>query len=299
MNIYKLPYGLLIVLLFLVSACNRPISNFTINAEDLEAPSRVSFVNESENAETYFWEFGDGNTSTEKDPMHRYISSGNYEIQLTSTMGKKKTTTQKQLLIKAPEKCMIEIETNHGTMIAVLYDETPLHRDNFSKLAEEGFFNDLLFHRVISGFMIQGGDPQSKGAPAGAMLGSGGPGYTIPAEFNEKFIHKKGALAAARQGDNVNPKKESSGSQFYIVHGTGPMEDDAINQWEARMGTAFSDENRKAYKEMGGTPFLDQNYTVFGEIVEGLDVIDKIAAVQTARGDRPQEDVKMTIRLIK
>ncbi len=194
---------------------------------------------------------------------------------------------------------MVSIETSFGTMKVKLFDETPKHRDNFIKLAKEGFFDDLLFHRVIPGFMIQGGDPKSKGAPAGQPLGQGGPGYTIPAEFNDALVHTRGMLSAARQGDQVNPKKESSGSQFYIVQGKKET-DQMLNAMETRKAFKYTPEQREAYKNVGGTPFLDKDYTVFGQVVEGLDVIDKIAAVQTNKqaGDRPVEDVKMTIKVL-
>jgi len=194
---------------------------------------------------------------------------------------------------------MVAIETSYGTMKVKLFDETPKHRDNFIKLAKEGFFDDLLFHRIIPGFMIQGGDPKSKGAPAGQPLGQGGPGYTIPAEFVDKYVHTKGMLSAARQGDQVNPKKESSGSQFYIVQ--GKIENDQmLDAMEKRKAFKYTDEQRQAYKTVGGTPFLDKDYTVFGQVVEGLDVLDKIAAVKTEKraGDRPVEDVKMTIKVL-
>jgi len=194
---------------------------------------------------------------------------------------------------------MVAIETSYGTMKVKLFDETPKHRDNFIKLAKEGFFDDLLFHRIIPGFMIQGGDPKSKGAPAGQPLGQGGPGYTIPAEFVDKYVHTKGMLSAARQGDQVNPKKESSGSQFYIVQ--GKIENDQmLDAMEKRKAFKYTDEQRQAYKTVGGTPFLDKDYTVFGQVVEGLDVLDKIAAVKTEKraGDRPVEDVKMKIKVL-
>ncbi len=195
---------------------------------------------------------------------------------------------------------MLVIETSHGNMTVELYNETPQHRDNFLKLVEEGFFNDLLFHRVIQNFMIQGGDPNSRGATAGVPLGSGGPGYTVPAEFNPKFVHMKGALSAARQGDQVNPQKASSGSQFYIVQGKIES-DQTLDGMQQRNGIEYTAEQRETYKNVGGTPFLDMQYTVFGRVVEGLDVIDKIAAVQTDRraGDRPLEDVKMKIKVLK
>lgn len=189
------------------------------------------------------------------------------------------------------------IHTDYGDMKGYLYNETPQHRDNFAKLVKEGYFNDLLFHRVIQGFMIQGGDPDSKNAQPGTRLGSGGPGYTVPAEFNTTLIHKKGALAAARQGDQVNPKKASSGSQFYIVMGK-PYSEATLKNLELQKGITYTPEQKSIYATAGGTPQLDMDYTVFGEISEGLDVIDKIAVVQKDQYDRPVKDVKMTIELI-
>ena len=196
---------------------------------------------------------------------------------------------------KKPKKDqLVTIRTTYGEMKAVLYDQTPLHKQNFLKLANEHFYDSLLFHRIIQGFMIQGGDPDSRNASSNSQLGSGGPGYTVPAEFVKSFIHKKGALAAARTGDAGNPQKRSSGSQFYIVQGSAQSEG-ALTRIEDQKGLKYTDQQKKIYLESGGTPFLDQEYTVFGEVVEGLDVIDKIAAVQTARGDRPLEDVKMKV----
>lgn len=243
----------------------------------------------------------------------------------------------------------VTFETNFGAITVALYNETPLHRDNFVKLAEEHYFDSLLFHRVIDNFMIQAGDPDSKGAAAGKTLGMGGPGYTIPAEFNTKFIHKKGALAAARRGGPQNPKKESSGSQFYIVVGQQvPMEQlDAMVAQKADQAKAeyiqtklyepenkaylnelielqkagdrqnfmakwqefndrykdslttvptfsYTEEQKNTYSTIGGTPHLDMDYTVFGEVIQGLDVVDKIAKVATDRNNRPLEDVIIT-----
>lgn len=193
---------------------------------------------------------------------------------------------------------MVIISTSYGDMKVKLYDETPQHRDNFIKLAKEGFYDGLLFHRVIQQFMIQGGDPNSKNAQPGQQLGAGGPGYTVPAEFNPNFIHKKGALSAARQGDQVNPKKASSGSQFYIVQGK-PASEQELKYLSSRTGVQYTPEQAAVYATVGGTPFLDQQYTVFGEVVEGLDVIDKIAAVRTAPGDRPIEDVKFSVKVVE
>ncbi len=181
------------------------------------------------------------------------------------------------------------IHTDYGDMTGFLYNETPQHRDNFVKLVTQGFYNGALFHRVIPQFMIQGGDPDSKTAKPGQQLG-GDVGYTVPAEFNPAFIHKKGALSAARQGDNVNPKKASSGCQFYIVEGkTYPA---------SSLPDKYTDDQKKVYETIGGTPFLDGGYTVYGEITQGLDVIDKIANVDRDQSDRPKKDLKMTIKLI-
>lgn len=188
----------------------------------------------------------------------------------------------------------VQITTDFGTMKVKLYNETPLHRDNFVKLVSEGFYDSLLFHRVIKGFMIQGGDPQSKNAAAGQMLGSGDVGYRIPAEFNDSLYHKKGVLAAAR--DN-NPEKASSGCQFYIVQGK-PMIENELQMAERRSGKPMSEAKRNDYKTIGGSAWLDGEYTVFGEVIEGLDVIDKIAAVPCGPMDRPASDVRMKMVLV-
>jgi cyclophilin family peptidyl-prolyl cis-trans isomerase len=242
---------------------------------------------------------------------------------------------------------VVTIETPFGPMVVILYDETPGHKENFLKLAREGFYDSLLFHRVIKDFMIQGGDPDSRKAVPGQHLGSGGPGYTLPAEFNPMFFHHKGALSAARLGDQQNPQKESSGSQFYIVQGR-KFSKDELTIDQMKFGQAMQvffnnpanraindtlasyynsgDMNRymqkllsltdameketgikvrkevpdgvvQAYSTLGGAPHLDGQYTVFGEVIKGLDVIDRIAAVPTAPGDRPLEDVRMKMKV--
>ncbi len=262
--------------------------------------------------------------------------------------------TSLNLFHKGEQDRYVLIETNYGNMKVRLYKETPKHRDNFIKLVEEGFYDSLLFHRVIEDFMIQGGDPDSKGAAAGEMLGNGGPGYQIDAEFNPALFHKKGALCAARQGDQTNPAKKSSGSQFYIVQGK-PVDEKQLEQMCDRVNfpikrklvfdyveqpgqealkakvdslkrardfetlTAeldkvavlvdsaylasdlytYTPEQVETYKTWGGTPHLDRNYTVFGEVVEGLEVIDAIAAVQTGKADRPVKDVVMKMTVVR
>ena len=236
----------------------------------------------------------------------------------------------------------IKISTSLGDITVRLYDDTPIHRDNFLKLASEGYYNGTLFHRVIRDFMIQGGDPDSKGAPAGKQLGVGGPDYTLQAEIKPHLFHKRGALCAARLGDEVNPNRESSGSQFYIVWGSvyNPSQ---LKQMEKQMKqnqvvvtfndlvsyhkeeimnmrrnrdraglqamqeqllkeaedickanpAGFTEEQVQAYTTVGGTPHLDGQYTVFGEVTDGLDVVEKIQGVKTLRGDRPCDDVKV------
>lgn len=242
------------------------------------------------------------------------------------------------------KETVLKIETSMGDIKVKLYNETPKHRDNFIKLAKDGTYNGTLFHRVIKDFMVQAGDPESKNAPKGKMLGSGDVGYTVPAEFvYPKYFHKKGALSAARQGDEVNPKKESSGCQFYIVTGKVFNDSTLLNMEQQKnqnkvteafnalaqkhmkeiykMRTAndqdglyalqdtlfiqaeaeaakqpdfhFTPEQIKAYTTVGGTPHLDGEYTVFGEVVEGMDIVDKIQQVKTDRSDRPEEDVKI------
>ncbi len=198
-----------------------------------------------------------------------------------------------------PKNHYVKINTNKGEVIIRLYNETPLHRDNFLKLTKEKYFDGTLFHRVIKAFMIQGGDPSSRDAKPEQSLGNGGPKYTIPAEFNDSLFHKKGVLAAAREGDASNPLKASSGSQFYIVQGK-VWNDSTLNATETnRLKFKIPESQREVYKTIGGTPHLDRNYTVFGEVVTGLEMVDHIAAEPTGKGDRPKEDVKMTVSILK
>ncbi|MCY7409263.1 MAG: peptidylprolyl isomerase [Chitinophagales bacterium] len=202
------------------------------------------------------------------------------------------------LSFKPKEKMQtVIITTEFGDIKLKLYNETPKHRDNFIHLVETGVYDSLLFHRVISDFMIQGGDPDSKNAVAGSQLGSGEVKGVprVPAEFNAALIHKKGALAAAR--DN-NPEKASSNCQFYIVQGKKSSADE-LNSISQKTGAKYTDEQKQIYETVGGTPFLDMNYTVYGEVIEGLNIIDSIAAVPKDRNDRPLKDVRMTMKMGK
>lgn len=286
------------------------------------------------------------NVSAEPEKDTDYLQKGSLKIE---EIEKENETATK-----------VRIKTSHGDVVIALYNETPKHKENFLKLVNESFYNNTLFHRVIKEFMIQGGDPNSKGAAAGIALGEGGPGYTIEAEIQNNLYHKKGALCAARQGDNVNPEKRSSGSQFYIVTGkvfqkpelkqmevqqnqqkeNGLMQafikapenaaymarlqeaqvmgKDATKRAEAEVVInvlseeikplalagfvpfKFTDEQLKDYTTNGGTPFLDNAYTVFGEVIKGMEVINKIGTTATAPGDRPLEDVVvLSMEIIK
>lgn len=196
-----------------------------------------------------------------------------------------------------PKNTYVKVETNYGTVYLKLYNETPKHRDNFIKLAKEGTLDSTLFHRVIPEFMIQGGDPTSKTAKAGDQLGGGDIGYTIPAEFLPNLFHKRGALAAAR--DN-NPAKASSGSQFYIVQGKKYTDAELDGIEKNRLqNRKFTPEQREIYKTIGGAPFLDGSYTVFGEVVKGMQMVDNICTVKVDRNDRPLTDIKMTVSLVE
>ncbi len=198
-----------------------------------------------------------------------------------------------------PKNQYVRIKTEFGECIIKLYNETPLHRDNFLKLIKKDYYNGTLFHRVIKDFMIQGGDPDSRNAKPDSLLGDGGPKYTIPAEFRDSLFHKKGVLAAAREGDIVNPSKASSGSQFYLVQGK-VFTDEQLNALEEkRLKFKIPEWQRQVYKTVGGVPHLDRNYTVYGEIVMGLELVDKIATMKTDKNDRPKQDVKMEITVLK
>lgn len=197
-----------------------------------------------------------------------------------------------------PFSSLLEMETQFGTMKIELFFEAGEHRENFIKLAKNKALDATLFHRVIKNFMIQGGDPSTKNAKAGQRIGTNSSGKEIDAEISSRYFHVKGALAAARQPDEVNPEKKSSGSQFYIVHGN-PVSIETLDKNERSLGIVYGNQNRELYRLMGGSPQLDMNYTVFGRVYEGLNVIDSVALLPTDGFDRPEKDVKITVRVIK
>ena len=230
--------------------------------------------------------------------MKKILFLGMALLSLQWAIGQKEVTVKKK-----DRKKDVLLQTNYGDIVLRLSDSTPLHRDNFIKLVKTGYYDSVLFHRVINRFMIQAGDGTSKNAPAGTPLGGGGVDYTIPAEFRPGLFHQKGALAAARQGDDVNPQKASSGCQFYIVQGK-TFTDAGLDSVETfRLKRKLPAEHRQVYKTIGGTPHLDQNYSIFGHVVKGLDVVDQIAGVPTSKAadrDRPLKDVViLKAKLIK
>lgn len=192
----------------------------------------------------------------------------------------------------------VNLITDSGAIVLKLYDKTPLHRDNFVKLVKENFYDGLLFHRVVNDFMIQGGDSDSRNAKPGQVLGLGSLKYTIPAEFDTSLFHKRGALAAAREADENNPKKESSSTQFYVVDGT-TYTDSQLDRIEDQMHINIPKNHREFYKTIGGDPFLDMNYTVFGEVVSGMDVVEKIAHAPKDENNRPLHDIHMKMSIAR
>lgn len=223
----------------------------------------------------------------------------------TTKVSKITISTDKVLKDSVPSKfepdpfsSLLEMETQFGTMKIELFFEAGEHRENFIKLAKNKALDGTLFHRVIKNFMVQGGDPSTKTAKAGQRIGSNSSGKEISAEINSRYFHIKGALAAARQPDEVNPEKKSSGSQFYIVHGN-PVSTETLDKNERSLGIVYGTQNRELYRLLGGAPQLDMNYTVFGRVYEGLNVIDSIALQPTDSYDRPEKDVKIMLRVIK
>ena len=287
-------FYLLGAVLFLASCGSTPEAGFEFETSGEVAPVSVTFTNLSKDAKTYLWEFGDGETSTEENPVHEYRYWGSMTVTLTAINGDKTENIQQVINVKEPARRVAEIVTDYGSMRVQLSNFTPQHRDNFVKLAKEGFYNGLLFHRVMEGFMIQAGDPDSRNAPPQQGLGNGGPGYTVPAEFVSGLYHYKGALSAARQPDGVNPQKASSGSQFFIVQGT-PTNQMTLGQTEQRKNFKYTAAEVQKYQEVGGAAFLDWDYTVFGYVLEGQEVIDLIASqpISNTNPNRPIKDIKI------
>lgn len=285
--------------LIILMSCSKGTVDFLISESGHQkAPAQYEFINKSEGYDSYIWDFGDGTTSQDSVATHYYLYSGKYDVSLRAIKGSKVKIAKKHVVISPPEECLVLVETDFGNILIQLFEDTPIHRDNFVKLAEEGYYDGTLFHRVINGFMMQGGDPDSRDAPPQKSLGRGGPGYDLTAEIRTNHAHVKGALAAARIGGPANPERRSSGSQFYIVHGR-PVDDNLLRNQEYRFDFTYSRELKESYLSNGGAPFLDMDYTVFGQVIEGFEVIDAIAGQQTNASDRPLKDVVMKVKIIK
>lgn len=286
------------MLVFSVS-CASPKAVFDYSLTSDRIPSKVYFKNLSKNASEYTWHFGDGNKSDMANPEHRFIYSGRYQVTLEAKHKKKTSKSTSAINIFPSDHCLAEIQTSEGNILIKLHDQTHKHRDNFIKLAESGYYDGMLFHRVIKGFMVQTGDPQSKSSHSGQRLGGGGPGYTIDAEISDTLFHIHGAIAAARTGDDINPKKASSGSQFYIVQGR-PATQEILNIYELQKNIKYTTFARQVMINKGGTPQLDKEYTVFGQVIDGLEILDKIAGSKTDSNNRPIDDIKIIkINLLK
>lgn len=270
-----------------IVGCSTPTANFLISAESRKAPALINFNNQSTSAESYVWEVNDSIISTVDDAQHLFLNSGRYEICLTASKDNKSHQTIQTIFIDAPQLCHVYMKTSLGSFVFALSESTPGHRDNFISLIESGYYNGLSFHRVIDGFMVQGGDNKSRKGQTSITYKD-----QIREEINEDLFHVKGALAAARMPDDVNPDKFSSGTQFYIVHGRNLTSEDVENYESSKLFT-YSGNDKKRYLEEGGAPQLDGEYTVFGYLVSGFDTLDKIANVETGELDKPIVDIRI------
>lgn len=268
----------------MATACSKPVANFLIEG-DTQLANSLTFKNNSTNAESYTWKVNNKVISEEKDFQYNFYESGRHSVQLIAKKGSKSVSTESDVFIDPPSACMALLETNHGNMILSLNEETPLHLNNFVKMVNSGFYEGIIFHRVMDGFMIQGGDDKLRQTKFKGRI----PNVITP-EINNSMYHTRGALAAARMPDNVNPDKNSSSTQFYIVDGR-PVDEDKLKDTESSKLINYSDEQIQDYLTNGGAPQLDGEYTVFGFLVDGFEVLESISVVKTNERDKPLEDV--------
>lgn len=266
-----------------LASCAKPLSKFDIVADEFTAPATISFENKSSNSKEYNWNFGDGKSSKEQSPEHHFLKSGRYTISLSSKKGTNESTYQKEIIISAPSTCQVFVSTSLGNMVLELSDKTPKHRDNFLSLVESGYYNGVLFHRVIDGFIIQAGEQNPNNKRVSQTK-------TIVAEINDHMRHYAGTLSASRMPDNINPEKESSATQFYVVD-KNTVSESKLESLEKKNSILYTEAQKEEYLKMGGAPQLDENYTVFGKLLSGFDTLKKISSVKTAAGDRPVDPV--------
>lgn len=268
-----------------MSACAKPISNFKTHPGDLIAPTTINFKNLSTDSESYVWKIDSEVVSGSTDLNHLFLSSGRHTIELISTKGSKQSISQQEIIIEAPTQCLVYILTNYGPLVVTLNDQTPIHRDNFLELVNSSFYDGIKFHRIINGFMIQAGDPNTNTASQKIKHPK-----EIKEEINNDLLHYKGALAAARLPDNVNPTKASSGTQFYIVEGQ-KLSEKAIEEYGYSRLKDYTEEQKAQYLKDGGAPQLDGKYTVFGQLIDGFETLEKISDVSTDKNNKPIEPV--------
>ncbi len=272
----------------LLGQCSTPVPAFDFSAPSLQVPATLSFHNSSKNASEYSWLVNGDKVSTAEHLTHTFLSSGRHIVELQAFDGTKIETITKEVIVDPPSACMVELETTMGNMIVTLDESTPGHLENFTRLIESGFYNGLIFHRTIENFMIQGGGNEYR---------SGGKRFQNPdvveEEINMELPHYRGALAAARMPDEMNPTKASSGSQFYIVDGR-KLSASKLEKIQGDKLFDYTEEQKNKYLEVGGAPQLDGEYTVFGYLLIGYDVLDRIAESTTDSSDKPLQDIIIT-----
>lgn len=273
--------------------CAKPIAEYNYTQDTSEVPARVKFSNNSKNAEVFEWQIGDSIVSQSKDLEYDFYTSGRHTVKLKAAKGNTHSIKTKDIYIDAPNVCRVRVLTNYGAMIFELAEETPRHLKNFIDLIEKSYYDNLIFHRVIEGFMIQAGE---KGRTVSKVDLESLP--QVSEEINSDLCHYRGALAAARMPDDINPSKASSGIQFYIVHGR-PTSLEQLEKIEAGLLKNYTKEQKQKYIAQGGAPQLDGEYTVFGYMLDGFEVLDKIASSETNKRDKPVEEVRIeTIQIL-
>jgi len=281
-----LKYTIFIFLATLIG-CSKPIADFTLISDSTSAPTKVKFKNTSVGAETYQWKINGKPLSDSVDINHQFLSSGRYTVDLTAAKGQKKSHVSKEFIVDAPIDCLVYMETSLGPLLLSLSELTPIHRDNFLKLVELSYYNDIAFHRVIDGFMIQAGDDRTRKVKKRIQHEE-----EIEEEISFELMHHKGALAAARMPDDINPERASSGTQFYIVDGRDVTIEE-LERVEAGKLFDYTEEQKEEYISKGGAPQLDGEYTVFGILIDGFDTLEKIVKAKTDNRDNPEEAVRI------
>jgi len=268
----------------LATACSKPVANFLVEG-DTQLTSTIAFTNNSSNAEKYIWKVNNEIVSEEKNLEYSFYESGRHSIQLTASKGNKSSSEISEVIIEPSSTCLVLLKTNYGNMVFTLNEETPSHLTNFVEMVNNGYYEGIVFHRVIDGFMIQGGDASLRQTKYNGIIPS-----VLSHEINNSQYHTRGSLAAARMPDNINPDKNSSSTQFYIVDGRS-VDEDKLKDTESSKLINYTDNQIADYLKNGGAPQLDGEYTVFGSMLDGFEVLESISIVKTNEKDKPLEDV--------